>query len=172
MNVLNTKTYAGNMAIKFDIKKVWYSRDAFSCYRIWVFVFSNVFVNWIHEILLYASLSLKLMGPRIYFIIVEVVGKGDPSFVLQRISLVGGLACSFREVAFTLFFHQKAQVPISCLLWGWSYFFVKLKIEDCNFWCIYLRDMDLPLANWLVGTNQVYSLAGGLALVEGRTSKF
>lgn len=62
-NVLDTKAYAGNIAIKFDFRKTFDTLDwSFLVKTLSAFGFYDKLIDWIWRILLSARLSIKING--------------------------------------------------------------------------------------------------------------
>lgn len=84
MNVLNTKTYAGNTAVKFNIKKAFDTLDwCFLLTTLRAFYFCETFVLWVHEILRSTRFSIKINSALYgFFQCVRGVRQGDPLSLL------------------------------------------------------------------------------------------
>lgn len=80
INVLDTRTYAGNFAIKIDIKKAFDTLEwPFLLDVLRAFGLSNTFVCWVHEILLSARFSVTVNGSSHgFFPCGRGVRQGDP----------------------------------------------------------------------------------------------
>ncbi|KAI9177742.1 hypothetical protein LWI28_018618 [Acer negundo] len=74
------KCYRGNLAMKIDIRKVFYTLDwSFLCRVLQAFGFSFIFVDWINDILHSSRLSVLFNGvPKGYFRCSRGVRQGDP----------------------------------------------------------------------------------------------
>lgn len=60
INIMDTRTYGGNMEIKYDIRKAFDTLEwSFILQVLNAFGFSDMFVQWIHSIMLSARLSIN-----------------------------------------------------------------------------------------------------------------
>jgi hypothetical protein len=95
INVLSKKCFAGNIALKIDIKKAFDSIDwTFLLAVLKQFGFNDLFCNWISEILHSARLSILINGKSLgYFNCDKGVRQGDPLpplfFVLLKRYIAG-----------------------------------------------------------------------------------
>ncbi|GAU28861.1 hypothetical protein TSUD_21990 [Trifolium subterraneum] len=80
INVLSNKTFAGNIALKIDIRKAFDTLDwNFLLAVLKQFGFMSIFSSWISEILLSAKLSVLVKGKSVgFFSCTRGVRQGDP----------------------------------------------------------------------------------------------
>lgn len=78
--MLDYKSYGGNVALKFDIKKAFDTMDwSFLLQALSFFGFSPIFCNWIQVVLHPVKLSLSINGKPIVLFSYKIgVRQGDP----------------------------------------------------------------------------------------------
>lgn len=111
VNMLDYKSFGGNIALKFDIRKAFDTIDwNFLLNVLYAFGFNNTFCGWIKNILKSAKLSILVNGhPTGYFACKRGVRQGDPLspllFCLAEDALSRGI---------TFLANSGALKPMSC----------------------------------------------------------
>lgn len=103
INVLDSRSYDGNIAMKFDIKKAFYTIDWIFLLKVLkAFGFNDVFCKRISKILHSAKLSFNINGHYVgYMSCKRGVRQGDPLsppyFVWLKMSLVESYPCWWKQ---------------------------------------------------------------------------
>ncbi|XP_019416122.1 PREDICTED: uncharacterized protein LOC109327431 [Lupinus angustifolius] len=88
INLLEYKSFGGNLAIKLDVKKAFDTLDwSFMIDTLTAFGFDNKFIGWVKIILQSARLSISINGQSVgFFGCKRGVMQGDPSFLASLLS--------------------------------------------------------------------------------------